>query len=1250
MIRTLSARHASLALVLLLLFAALPAAAQTGAESDDGLWRWSEEAAIQRSSEPRRIVPQRYRTVALELQSLSTLLADAPHEDQVQVASSARELSLPRPDGSFERFRIVESPIMEAALAAKYPEIRTYLGQGIDDPSASLRFDLSKQGFRAQVIGWRGSYYIDPYQPRDTGNYVVYAKADAPDDGEVLRCGVTGEALPKDLPNFQQKSRAAKVSSGTVRRTYRLAMAATGEYTAFNGGTVADGLAAIVTTMNRVNGLYERELSVRMVLVANNDLIIYTDGNTDPYTNNNGSTMLGQNATNLNNVIGSANFDIGHVVSTGGGGVASLGSVCSASNKARGVTGSGSPVGDPFDVDYVAHEIGHQFGGRHTFNGSGGGCGSNRSAVAAYEPGSGITIQAYAGICGADNLQPNSEDYFHRVSLNEMLAFTTNTSTGASCGTTNATGNTPPVVNAPAAFTIPARTPFELTASGSDANGDSLTWLWEQFDLGAANSAGSITDTGSGPLFRSFAPTPSPSRVFPSWRYILNNANVAPATAPLPGTSSPNLLTAEVLPSTSRTLNFRVTARDNRAGGGGTNEASTAVTVVAAAGPFVVTAPNTAVSWAAGSTQNVTWDVAGTTANGINAANVRITLSLDGGASWPIELAASTPNDGSESLVIPAGTPASTQARLRVQALGNIFFDVSDANFSITGANTPPGVNVTSALSTRQGSPTATGNVATVSDTQSPAGTLAVAVSGAPPELSVSVQNNAGTVALSATASCELVAPGGNRAYPLQLSVTDGDGASTVAQVVVNVSRNLTPTLGTYANQTLARNASTTVLPSAAPADGNGNLLGVSVSPTTLAGGGSLSVAANGQVTINVGASTPFATYPIEVEVADSCGAVERRRFDLVVDGVPPEVMLVQSGGTTEVTENGTVDGYTVALSEAPSATVTITATPDAQLEVSPSTLQFTTDNWATPQGITVSAAADSVVEGPHTGVITHAVSGGGYTGSSVPPISVGIVDNDSATLRTEPVLMAEGDSGNTPLTFVLQLDGQVAGGFSVSYTTRADSATAGEDFVAASGSVSFDASLNPSRTVTVQVIGDTVAEAEERFFLDLSSSQSNLFLTPASATGEIINDDFFADLRLRLSRAPGVVTAGETLTYRVEIENTSTVIRVPQVNLDLSLPPQLQDVTWTCGVPVSSFCSEASGSGALPTLNLAPGAFAYLEVTVTVAPGTAVGTPLASTLLVNLEAPYADPVMVDNSASVLVRVGTDSVFEDGFE
>lgn len=866
-------------------FSSFSVSGVSAAPSPDAVWHEVPDTAIPRTPRGREIVPQRYRAFGLDRARLAALLAAAPPERALPPGRSPLELTLPLPDGRYAAFRIVESPVMEPALAAKYPGIRTYLGQGVDDATATVRFDLTPKGFHAQIIGADGTIYIDPFQRGDADHYIAYRKHDH-DRGERMICEVTGEPIA----GHAKELLSAKLASGASLRTYRLAVAATGEYTQFHGGTVVDGLAAIVTTMNRVNGLYEREVSVRMVLVANNDLIVYTNPATDPYANTSGD--LNANQSNINAVIGSANYDIGHLVGTGGGGVAQLGSVCGTS-KARGLTGSGAPVGDGFDVDYVAHEMGHQFAGNHTFNGSGGNCsGANRSATTAYEPGSGITIQAYAGICAGDNLQPNSEDYFHRVSLNEILAFTTNASTGASCGTLSATGNQPPTVTTPASLTIPSGTPFELVASGSDPDGDALTYLWEQFDVGTApNTEGVLNPASpSGPLFRSFAPTTAPTRVFPSLRYILANANVVPATAPLPGTTSPAYFTGEALPTAARTLNFRVTVRDNRAGGGGTNEAATQLTVVGVPTPFAVTAPNTAVSLASGAATTVTWNFLGTQIAPINAANVRISLSTDGGQTFPIVLAASTANDGSESVTIPAGL-ATTQARIRIDAVGNVFFDISDANFTITSGNTPPSIAVTGSVTTQQGSPTASAVVATVSDAQDTASALSVSVAGAPPELAVSVQNVGGNVTLSATADCTLVAPTtGTKAYPVVLSVSDSAGGTSRADVNVLVGSNRTPTIGTYATLNATQGQTRLAVPSPLAADANANLSGASVTPTTLPGGGTVSIANDGTVTVVTGAGTPNGTYAIRPTVSDTCGAAETKQFNVVV--AAPQIAL----------------------------------------------------------------------------------------------------------------------------------------------------------------------------------------------------------------------------------------------------------------------------------------------------------------------------------------------------------------------
>ncbi|HEX5691462.1 MAG TPA: zinc-dependent metalloprotease family protein, partial [Roseiflexaceae bacterium] len=460
---------------------------------------------------------------------------------------------------------------------------------------------------------------------------------------------------------------APQLASGSQLRTYRLAVAASGEYTAALGGTVQLALGGIVTSINRVDGIYEREVAIRLVLVTNNDQIIYTNASGDPY--NNDSFDGGANQTNIDKVIGAANYDIGHVFNTGGGGRATRGCVCLNGNKARGVTGRPTPIGDPFDVDYVAHEIGHQFGARHTWNGTQRGCVTDQhSALSAFEPGSGSTIMGYAGICDSDDLQSYSDPYFHGISIDDIVGYTTTGS--GNCPNAVGSGNGIPSTNAGSDYTIPTRTPFTLSGSGSDPNGDALTYAWEEFDTGPA---GPPNNPNSPPYFRSYSPTPSPSRTFPRLSNILDN------TTPK----------GEILPAVGGTLNFRLTVRDNRAGGGGINHDSAQVTVAGNAGPFLVTAPNSAGTWQVGSQQTVTWDVANTTAAPVNCATVNILLSTDGGMTFPTVLAAGVPNNGSANITVPNIPTA--QARVKIVCATSIFFDISNTNLTIIPKADPGG-------------------------------------------------------------------------------------------------------------------------------------------------------------------------------------------------------------------------------------------------------------------------------------------------------------------------------------------------------------------------------------------------------------------------------------------------------------------------------------------------------------------------------------------------------------------------------
>lgn len=636
-------------------------------QKSSNFWSDISERGIEITS-VRDILPQKYRSVALDIVGFKQQLATTWTKKNVSTLSNQLVTSIPFPDKTDHMFYVEESSIMAPELAAKYPEIKTYYIQEKGNPSCNGRIDVTQFGFHAIIFSPEGTIYIDPFERNNIKAYMSYYKSDFVKEESLANdnnCVIDKDNMQAEIQNIMNKGGVKLPVS--QQRVYRLALAATGEYTAFQGGTVAGALSAMVTTINRVNGVYMKEVAIKMILVANTDKLIYTSSTTDPFTNSSGSKMLTENQKIIDSVIGKDNYDMGHVFSTGGGGIAYLGCIC-RTNKAGGVTGSSKPVGDPFDIDYVAHEMGHQFGGNHPFNGSAGNCsGANRNAGTAYEPGSGTTIMAYAGICSPQDLQSHSDDYFHVANLDEIIAYTFY-NMGYNCAEkVDYINEAPKVTVGASGFYIPAKTPFVLTGSATDADKDSLSYCWEEYDLGPQGSP--TAPSGNAPIFRSFNPTNSPVRIFPLLANIVNNKQVI----------------GELLPTYARTLTFRLTARDNK---GGFDYQAVQFTVDAAAGPFAVTYPNTNVTVSASSKQVIKWDVAGSdNVATVNCSRVNILLSVDGGFTYPYVLAKNTPNDGSEEIIIT--DKITTQARIKVEAADNIFFDISDVDFTITSSAVP---------------------------------------------------------------------------------------------------------------------------------------------------------------------------------------------------------------------------------------------------------------------------------------------------------------------------------------------------------------------------------------------------------------------------------------------------------------------------------------------------------------------------------------------------------------------------------
>jgi hypothetical protein len=892
-----------------------PAVTQASAS----FWREVSERLTPVSARNTRAViqPTKFRAAALDKAGITAFAAIAPLERSAGAAVAPLVISLPHPEGGFQRFALVESPIMEEGLAAKFPEIKTYAGKGLDDPRATLRMDISPLGLRASVRSASGAWYVEPYYHLDDSVYASYYGRNLPNPraplveptesigaqlslsrsfyraadtievrgagftpgatvsltiqpeggaggGQTLQVvadaeGVVSASFPAD-PGRGQGAYAVSAQSGETAattayhvvsdaaspaasvanqlRVYRLALLTDPSYATYFGSNPTNVLAAKVALINRVTQVYEDETSIRLVLINDTDKLNLDTAAKMTGTNGPcggaacfsttqaascGGGTLTRNRQVLGLLVGASSFDIGHIaLGLNGGGIASLG-VVGGGSKAQGCTGVPTPVGDFYAVDYVAHEMGHQFSGNHTFNGTIANCStSNRNDTTSVEPGSGSSIMAYAGICGTDDLQPHSDPYWSQRSFDEIVAytssgesniaevqlgvlsgFTTNglqfqfkyngnlsaaitrgtnfnaagiksaieslpgwpaaatvtasavgdnaftltfaTAAGnvpnlelvpVSAGVTGyigevakggqttrggsqliATGNNPPIVTAPASYTIPVRTPFALTGSATDPDGDTVTYLWEQNDRGAAGTAGGTglltQPKTNGPLFRQFGTravvsntdtllygspgenfvTTNPTRVFPDMAQILvNNTNAETGSCTLVNATAPTASEincfSEFLPTSAYTgtanvnanpasLNFRLTARDGR---GGVNSANTQLILASNAGPFLVTSPNTAVTLDSGK-QTVTWAVANTNVAPVNTANVKITLSTDSGLTFPTVLAASMPNTGSAVVTLPA--VATTKARVKIEAVDNIFFDVSNADFSI---------------------------------------------------------------------------------------------------------------------------------------------------------------------------------------------------------------------------------------------------------------------------------------------------------------------------------------------------------------------------------------------------------------------------------------------------------------------------------------------------------------------------------------------------------------------------------------
>ncbi|HMV87753.1 MAG TPA: M12 family metallo-peptidase [Blastocatellia bacterium] len=685
------------------------AVAAQAERAEDGVWKATGERVRERQVGGK--LPAQALVWQLDVAALRRALEQAPMEGRGAGEESAAVVSLPLPEGRLQRFRVVDSPVLSPELAARHPQIKSYRGQGVDDPTLAMRCSVTPGGVSAWVTNGAQTVLIQPLAwfrqasaerqasaAESVGagaEYVSYYGQDYAPSAEAASCLVQGD-LPPALKQRQAayRARAAKaVAEPVTLRTYRIAMATTAAYRAgVPGGDVA---GSINTWLNAVNLILGKELAIKLMLAGQPIVSTLSDSVTDAALDN-------IRAMFKMSGVDPGTYDVAHLLGSGSGGNAYVGGLCETladSNgpyKAGGVTlvNAGSP-GNVADRRMLLHELGHQLGATHTYNAnktaSGADCNSGRVGDTAYELGNGATIMSLGGNCAGQDVVTTRYDHFHAGSLEQITAFLD--SYGGTCGTAAAPvpANSKPMVTATSDYVIPKLTPFTLSGTITDPDGQSLTYTWEQMDAGGSafanppygDQAGDPAET-SRPLF---LPQAQPSPVPAATPRTVTQTFTAGGSSPM-----------DNLPAIGRNLNFRLTARDNQGTGGGVGSASVRVGVAENAGPFFITSPNTAVNWTAGTQQTVTWEVNNTNNPPVNCTSVNIYFSSDGGSNF--SLLATVPNTGTATVTAPS-FPTNT-ARIKIEGVvagtSHRFFDISDRNFSVNTGSCSFTLSPTSAM------------------------------------------------------------------------------------------------------------------------------------------------------------------------------------------------------------------------------------------------------------------------------------------------------------------------------------------------------------------------------------------------------------------------------------------------------------------------------------------------------------------------------------------------------------------------